>query len=211
MIKLASDTWKRVRLITVKLSSPNRKGDRSIQILSNVPSHVKGTQIANAYRGRWTIETCLGYLSQSLNAEVKTLCYPAAAGMCFSVALLLFNIMSSLKTMLEKHAVQVDPDKPIEVSYYYMAVEIKSHIASMNLILTERKRTGIGISGGSTVARCYSGNRATGRRDYEISSNSAESCVGRIPYFHLRSPRRRIPVDLELQAHCKSREPFEDR
>lgn len=138
MIKLASGKCKRVRLITVKLSSPNRKGDRRIHILSNVPSHVKGTQIANAYRGRWTIETCLGYLSQSLNAEVKTLCYPAAAGMCFSVALLLFNIMSSLKTILQQHAVQPDPDDPIEVSYYYMAVEIKSHIAGLNLILPEQ-------------------------------------------------------------------------
>jgi hypothetical protein len=59
-----------------------------------------GTAISETYIERWTIETCLGHLAQALNAEINTLAYPGAALLCFCLALVLFNIISALKTLL---------------------------------------------------------------------------------------------------------------
>lgn len=55
--------------------------------------------ISDAYAGLWTIQTCLGYVAQALNAEINTLAYPGTALLCFSLALVLFNILSALKNV----------------------------------------------------------------------------------------------------------------
>lgn len=125
-VRLASGSWCRVRRITVELKNATRNKDTVIHLLSNLPASVSGTTIADAYRQRWKIETCLGYLSQALNAEINTLCYPAAASLCFCLALTLFNIMSTMKAVLLQHS--ESEDNPEQLSYYYMAHEIaESH------------------------------------------------------------------------------------
>ena len=122
-IKLSDGSWKRVRRITVELKEATRKGDTKLHLLTNLPSDVIAAKISDAYRKRWTIETCLGHLSQSLNAEIKTLAYPGAAGLCFCLALTLFNMMSTIKSHLRKSGIQPE-GKKYEPSYYYMALEI---------------------------------------------------------------------------------------
>ena len=82
-VRLPNGSWHKVRRISVKLKKATRKGDKVLHFISNLPKAVSAVKIANLYRKRWTIETCLGYLAQALNAEINTLCYPPAAGLCF--------------------------------------------------------------------------------------------------------------------------------
>jgi hypothetical protein len=123
-VQLANGSWKIVRRVTVKLSSPTRDGDRELHLLTNLPARVRAGKIGSAYRKRWTIENCFGHLSRALNAEIRTLGYPGAAGLCFSLALLLFNVMSLVRWLLLKHGQYSDRYPIDDVSYYYIADEI---------------------------------------------------------------------------------------
>jgi hypothetical protein len=136
-VSLPDGTWVRLRRVTIELKSPTRDGDRTLHFLTNLPVSVSPAKICTAYRSRWKIETCLGYLAQSLNAEIRTLCYPGAASLCFCLALLLFNMMSTLKSLLESKGKQPDPLKPIQLSYYYMAHEISECHAGLSITFQE--------------------------------------------------------------------------
>lgn len=136
-IHMPDDTWRKVRQIKVSLKNPTRGGDKTVYILSNLPSKVTAKQIATVYRGRWTIETCLGHLAQALNAEIKTLCYPKAAGFCFCIALLLHNIMSTIRSLIERHA-EIDEKANgvrYEASFYYIAQEISENQGGMEIAI----------------------------------------------------------------------------
>lgn len=134
-VKLEDGSWHRVRRITVKLKSPTRNGSKELHLLTNLPKSASAISIADAYAERWTIETCLGYLSQALNAEINTLCYPAAAELCFCLALTLFNMMSTLRSLLLAHA-QAE-DETIDISYYYLAHEIAECQAGLKITIDD--------------------------------------------------------------------------
>ena len=93
--RLPDGSWHRLRRITVKLVEATRDGDTELHLLTNLPASVLATTIADAYAERWTIETCLGHVSQALNAEINTLAYPGAALLCFCLGLVLFNRVQS--------------------------------------------------------------------------------------------------------------------
>lgn len=120
-VTLPDGSWHRLRRITAKLAKPTRDGDTELHLLTNLPVSVSAVVIADAYAGRWTIETCLEYLAQALNAEINTLAYPGAALLCFCLALVLFNILSALKTLLSAFS---SASHVPELSYYYLALEI---------------------------------------------------------------------------------------
>ena len=129
--RLPDGSWHRLRRITVKLVEATRDGDTELHLLTNLPASVLATTIADAYAERWTIETCLGHVSQALNAEINTLAYPGAALLCFCLGLVLFNIISALKTLLLNFSTA--RHKP-ELSYYYLAVE--SAVARLGMQIT---------------------------------------------------------------------------
>jgi len=119
-VALPDRQWVRVRRITLKLKQPTKKGESELHLLTNLPDSVSAIVLADAYGQRWTIEICLGHVAQSLNAEINTLAYPGAAMLCFCLGLVLFNIISALKTLVETHAAKPVPP----LSHYYMAMEI---------------------------------------------------------------------------------------
>jgi len=129
--------WQSLRRVRVELKKPTRKGDHTLYLLTNLPPSVSAATIADSYRQRWTIETCFGYLSQALNAEINTLCYPAAASLCFCLALTLFNIMSTIKALLKSHGQPPKPPKNFELSYYYLAHEIAQCHAGMKVAIRD--------------------------------------------------------------------------
>ena len=133
-VSLPDGTWHRLRRITVKLAKPTRDGDRELHVLTNLPKKVSAVVVANAYRQRWTIETCLGHVSQALNAEINTLAYPGAALLCFCLALVLFNILSCLKSLLEQHA---RGSKQTKLSYYYLALEVAEARLGMKITIED--------------------------------------------------------------------------
>jgi hypothetical protein len=131
-VLLPDGSWHRLRRISVTLAEPTRNNDMELHLLTNLPASVSAIIGAETYHERWSIETCLEYLAQSLNAEINTLAYPGAAILCFCLALVLFNIMSTLKSLLLKHSTAVD--KP-ELSYYYLALEIAETRLGMDIMI----------------------------------------------------------------------------
>ena len=111
-----------VRRITVELMKPARDGDMVLHLLTNLPLDVTAVQCAEVYRKRWSIETLFYEVTQTLQCEIKTLCYPPAALFVFCLALMAANAVAVLKAALRAtHGV----DEANEMSAYYMALEIK--------------------------------------------------------------------------------------
>lgn len=120
-VRLPDDTWQQVRRISIHLSQPIRDGDKVLHLLTNLPADVSALVIADAYGQRWTIETSFGHIAQSLRAEINTLAYPQAALLCFCLGLVLFNVISTLQSLLLKYSSSRGTSS---LSYYYLALEI---------------------------------------------------------------------------------------
>jgi hypothetical protein len=117
-VRLSDDTYVEVRRVTLILKKPNAKGETEVHFLTNLPNRIGAKVVASTYKTRWSIEICLGHLATALNTEIRTLCYPKAAGLCFAVGMLLYNVMNLIRLLLLAHA---KPSKRYEiknVSYY---------------------------------------------------------------------------------------------
>ena len=125
-----------LRRITVVLDKPTRDGDKEIHLLTNVPAKdARARVIAELYRKRWLIETAFQELEATLNGEINTLGYPKAALLAFCVALVAYNVLSTLKAALRSvHGEEVVAK---EVSGYYVADEIKMTHRGMMIAIPE--------------------------------------------------------------------------
>jgi len=112
-----------VRWVTVELDSPTRDGDRSIHILTNLPAeNADAILVAKLYRGRWTLETAFQELEAALHGEIDTLGYPKAALFAFCIALVAYNVLSTVKAALRSvHGTEVADQ---QVSGFYLADEV---------------------------------------------------------------------------------------
>ena len=88
------------RRIVVKLYKPTRNGETEICILTNLPSEISDAQIAQIYQRRWNIETLFQTVTENFNGEIKTLAYPKAALFSYSMALITYNILATIKYIL---------------------------------------------------------------------------------------------------------------
>jgi hypothetical protein len=122
-----------VRRITVELDEPTRDGDTEIHVLTNLPESIGACRIAEVYRQRWTIETAFQELEATLEGELETLCYPQAALFAFAMALLAYNILSTVKAALRtEHGAEKIAN---EVSGYYLADEVAGTWRGMMILL----------------------------------------------------------------------------
>ena len=112
-----------VRRITIVRDEPTEKGQKEVHVLTNLPAKVSAKRVAQAYRDRWLIETAFGDLATTLRGELNTLGYPDAALFGFCVALVLHNVLSTMKAALR---VAAGGEKKLErnLSSYYLADEI---------------------------------------------------------------------------------------
>ena len=119
-----------LRRVSVVLDKPTRDGDTEIQVLTNLPVRdARARVIANLYRRRWTIETAFQELEATLDGEITTLGYPKAALFAFCVALLSYNVMSTVKAALRAaHGAEVITEK---FSGYYLADEVRMSYRGM--------------------------------------------------------------------------------
>jgi len=131
-VYLPDGSWYPLRRITVRLAQPTRDGDGELHLLTNLPSAVSALRVSDGYRERWTIESCLGHVARSLNAEINTLAYPGAAVLCFCLALTLFNVLSTLQGLLLRFSTAAE--KP-QLSYYYLALEIAETRLGMDITI----------------------------------------------------------------------------
>ncbi len=125
-----------LRRVTVVLDKPTRDGDVEIHLLTNVPAKdARAKVIAELYRKRWLIETAFAELEETLNGEVNTLGYPKAALFAFCVALVAYNVLSTLKGALR--SVHGDEVVAEDVSGYYVADEIRMTQRGMMIAIPE--------------------------------------------------------------------------
>ncbi len=123
---------RRLRRVTVELAQATRDGDSELHLLTNLPAEVSALACAELYRKRWSIETLFYEVTQTLQCEIKTLCYPRAALFVFCLALMAANGVAVLKAALRAtHGVE----QADEMSAYYMALEIKQVQAGMMIAL----------------------------------------------------------------------------
>jgi IS4 transposase len=113
-----------LRRVTVVLDKPTRDGDIEIHLVTNLPAKdARARVIAELYRRRWTIETAFQELEATLEGEISTLGYPKAALLAFCVALVSYNVMSTVKAALRgAHGAAVIDEK---FSGYYLADEVR--------------------------------------------------------------------------------------
>lgn len=122
-----------VRRITVQLNEPTRDGDVEIHVLTNLPESVDASTIAEIYRRRWTIETAFQELEATLEGELNTLCYPQAALFAFAMALVAYNVLSTVKAALRgEYGVEKINN---EISGYYLADEVAGTWRGMMIVL----------------------------------------------------------------------------
>jgi IS4 transposase len=123
-----------VRRITVVLDTPTRDGDREIHILTNLPAEAADAiTVAELYRKRWTLETAFQELEATLPSEINTLGYPKGALFAFSIALVAYNVLSTVKGALRSvHGSKVVDE---EVSAYDVAEEVAGTYRGMMIAI----------------------------------------------------------------------------
>jgi Transposase DDE domain len=127
-----------LRRVTVLLEQPTRDGETELHLLTNVPAKdARAKVIAELYRRRWTIETAFQELEATLEDEVNTLGYPKAALFAFCVALVAYNVLSTVKAALR--SVHGDEKVSEEVSGYYVADEIQMTHRGMMIAIPEEE------------------------------------------------------------------------
>lgn len=90
-----------LRRVVLRLETPNRHGDREIVCLTTLPAEVATAEVSlNLYRDRWQVEGLFLSVTQNFEGEIKTLAYPKAALLSFTLALVAYNILATIKAAL---------------------------------------------------------------------------------------------------------------
>jgi len=142
----------RVRRVTVVLDQPTTDGDTEIHLVTNLPEKkADAVAIAELYRKRWTLEGVFQDLTVSLQCEINTLGYPGAALLGYAIALVIYNVLSIVKTTIR---VVHGAEAAQQVSTYYFDDEISSTWKGIDIFLpTEAWNKRFGHCGASTLAK----------------------------------------------------------
>jgi len=125
---------RKVRRIRLQLDNPTRDGDENLYIITNLTkTAAEARAIARLYKHRWKIETMFQQLESYLESEVNGLGYPKAAIFGFCVAVVAYNIMSTIKAALR--ASYGEEKIEAEVSGYYIAGELSRVRDGMELAI----------------------------------------------------------------------------
>ncbi len=117
----------------MKLNQPTRDGETQIALLTNLPAAAASSiLVAQLYRKRWRVETLFQVATETFHCEIKTLGYPKAALFSFSMALVAYNLVSTLKGVL---ASVHGSDCREKLSYYYLAEELDATYQGMIIAL----------------------------------------------------------------------------
>lgn len=118
------------RRVVIHLNQPTRHGDEELAILTNLPETVAdASKISQLYLERWSIERMFQVVTDVFHCELKTLGYPKAALFVFCMALVAFNILSTVKAVLKS----VHGREEIEaiLSDFYVVEEVQGTFRGM--------------------------------------------------------------------------------
>ena len=123
----------RCRRVVVQLDQPTRDGETEIALLTNLPENdASSVLVAQLYRKRWKIETLFQVATENFHCEIKTLGYPRAALFSFAMALVAYNLFSTLQGVLGSvHG----SDCREKLSYYYLGEELDATYQGMMIAL----------------------------------------------------------------------------
>jgi IS4 transposase len=126
------------RAIIIERDKPLLEGGRRVILLTNVPrSRASAKKLAELYLKRWRIEETFRQLTQYLSCEVRTLGYPKAALLAFSLAAIAYNclvcVRGALASVYGRDKVQD------ELSPYYVALEVKLCFDGMQVAVPDRQ------------------------------------------------------------------------
>jgi hypothetical protein len=113
------------RAIVIHRDKPLQKGGKLVTLLTSVPrSRASAAKLAEVYLKRWTIEEVFRQLTEYLSCEVRTLGYPKAALLAFTLAVLGYNCLSVVRAALAHVHGRARVDK--ELSNYYLGEEVRT-------------------------------------------------------------------------------------
>lgn len=120
-----------IRRLTLILDKPTTDGLTEIHVLTNVPAdRADAVQLMKAYHQRWTIEKRFYDVAQMLNAEPRTLAYPAAALFAFCLGLVASNAVALMRAALRS----VHGETAVEnLSNVAVATEIRETYRGMTI------------------------------------------------------------------------------
>lgn len=124
----------RCRRIVVKLAQPTRHGDSEVAIFTNLPATVAdAVKISEFYRERWTVEKMFQVITDVFDCELKSLGYPRAALFVFAMAVVAFNLLSTVKAALK--AVHGVGKIEAGLSDFYLVEEVQGTFRGMMIAL----------------------------------------------------------------------------
>ena len=123
-----------LRRVVIELHQSTRHGDKEVAILTHLPNSVADAEtITQLYLTRWNIEGMFQVITDTFNCELNTLGYPKAALFVFCMAIVAFNILSTVKAALKSvHGVgKVEAG----LSDYYLVEEVQATYRGMAIAL----------------------------------------------------------------------------
>jgi hypothetical protein len=114
-----------IRRVVIQLPQPTRHGDIEVVVLTNLPiTDADALTVADLYLKRWQIENMFQTITDTFHCELNTLAYPRAALFVFCVALVAFNILSTVKAALKQtHGAAVIDE---QLSDYYVVEDVQA-------------------------------------------------------------------------------------
>jgi IS4 transposase len=134
----------KLRRIVLRLFRPTRHGDTEIVVLTNLPvTMADAVMVSQLYRDRWQVEGLFLTVTMNFESEIKTLAYPKAALFSFSLALVTYNILATIRAALASvHGVE-----KIEaaLSDFYVVDEIQGTYRGMMIAIPPQHWQGFRI------------------------------------------------------------------
>ena len=123
-----------VRRVVVRLAKPTRHGDSEVAVFTNLPVAVAAAPVVTElYLERWSVEKMFQVITDVFSCELNTLGYPRAALFVFCMAVVAFNILSTLKAALK--AVHGVGKIEAGLSDFYLAEEVQGTFRGMAIAL----------------------------------------------------------------------------
>ena len=123
-----------LRRVVVRLNQPTRHGDLEVVVFTNLSTEVADAlTVADLYLSRWSVERMFQVITDVFSCELNTLGYPKAALFVFSMAVVAFNILSTLKAALK--AVHGTGTIESGLSNFYVVEEVQGTFRGMMIAL----------------------------------------------------------------------------
>ena len=111
-----------------------------IHVLTNLPSEVSATVVAELYRHRWEEETAFNVLQMTLTCEHSGIGHPQAATFLFCMSVLAFNLRQTIFAAL--YATH-DEEQVEETSHFHVSKNVSDKTEGMLIAITKDEWTEI--------------------------------------------------------------------